>query len=44
MYFGEPYGTERGGVGTRDDGNSASQCRLITGFLRFKVALKATEN
>ena len=44
MYFGKQYGTERGGVGTRDDGNSASQCRLITGFLRFKVALKATEN
>ena len=28
MYFGEQYGTERGGVGTRDDRNSASQCRL----------------
>ena len=31
-------------MGTRDDGNSASQCWLITGFLCFKVALNATEN
>lgn len=44
MYVGKQYGTQKGGVGTRDDGNSVSQCRLITGFLRFKVTLNATEN